>query len=441
MTDIERKLVLPPNCGSVLAAVSGGADSVCMLHLLVCRAQRTGMRVCAAHYEHGIRGAEALRDAEFVEKLCAELGVPLTVEHGDVPGYAAKHRLGIETAARELRYAFLADAAARMDCRYIATAHNADDNAETVVFNLARGSGMKGLCGIPPQRGGIIRPLIAVTRAEIEAYLAENAFNHVEDSTNAQDEYSRNLIRHAVMPPLRRINPGLAAACARTAELLRQDEDFIGGAVQSFLDESFDGESADCAALAALHPAVSSRAVRALWKQSLDMTHVNAVLALARGEGLGYADLPGGRVRREQGRLYFNEPETAHSAQIPARTLDPGNVLDVPEAGIRLRSFFTVYTGEIHGLFKTYCLKCESIYGNVMCTGRQPGDRFSPAGRGCTKSLKSLFTERHMTQRQRDMTVVIRDEKGIAAVVGFGTDERCKPDAGDKVLCIQTEKI
>lgn len=438
MADIERKLTLPPDCGSVLAAVSGGADSVCMLHLLVRRAEETGMRVCAAHYEHGIRGAEALRDAAFVERLCRGLGVELAVEHGDVPAYAAAHRLGTEEAARELRYKFLAAAAARMGCRYIATAHNADDNAETVVFNLARGSGMKGLCGIPPQRDGVIRPLLAVTRAEIEAYLAANALDHVEDSTNARDEYSRNLIRHAVMPPLRRINPGFAAACARTAELLRRDEDFIDGAVRRFLAEHFDGESVDAAALAALHPAVSSRAVRALWERSLDMAHVDALLALAGGEGLGYADLPGGRVRREQGRLYFTAQE---KTAIEERAITPGETLDVPEAGIRLRSFFTVYTGEIYGLFKTYCFRCESIYGNVRCTGRQPGDRFSPAGRGCTKSLKSLFTERHMTQRQRDTTVVIRDEKGIAAVVGFGTDERCIPRAGDKILCIQIEKL
>lgn len=438
MADVEKKLTLPENCGSVLAAVSGGADSVCMLHLLVRRAEETGMRVCAAHYEHGIRGEESLRDAAFVAALCERLGVPLTVEHGDVPAYAAAQRLGTEEAARELRYKFLADAAARMDCRYIATAHNADDNAETVLFNLARGSGTKGLGGIPAQRGNIIRPLITVTRAEIEAYLAANALDHVEDSTNAQDEYSRNLIRHAVMPPLRWINPGFAAAIARTAGLLRQDEDYFASAVHRFLDESFDGESVECAALTALHPAVSSRAVRALWGKSLDMAHVDAVLALAAGEGLGYADLPGGRVRREQGRIYFKEPE---KRTVTERVLVPGETLDVPEAGLRLRSFFSVYTGEIYGLFKTYCLRCESIYGNVKCTGRQPGDRFSPAGRGCTKSLKSLFTERHMTQRQRDTTVVIRDERGIAAVVGFGTDERCRPETGDRVLCIQIEKI
>lgn len=438
MNDIEKKLTLPEDCGSVLAAVSGGADSVCMLHLLVRRAAESGMRVCAAHYEHGIRGEEALRDAAFVERLCERLGVPLVTEHGDVPAYAAEHHFGTEEAARELRYKFLADAAARMDCQYIATAHNADDNAETMLFNLARGSGARGLGGIPARRDNIIRPLITVTRAEIEAYLVDNALDHIEDSTNAQDEYSRNLIRHAVMPPLRRINPGFAAAAARTAELLRQDEDYFDSAVRRFLEECFDGESVACAALTALHPALSSRAVRALWGRSLDMAHVDAVLALAAGEGLGYADLPGGRVRREQGRIYFKEPE---KRTVTARALVPGEALDVPEAGLRLRTFFSVYTGEIYGLFKTYCLKCESIYGNVKCTGRQPGDRFSPAGRGCTKSLKSLFTERHMTQRQRDMTLVIRDEKGIAAVVGFGADERCKPEAGDRVLCIQIEKL
>lgn len=433
---IFEKLCLPGGCRRVLCAVSGGADSVCLLHLLCAVSHEKGLEVYAAHYEHGIRGAESLRDADFVKELCAALDVELMVEHGDVPRYAAEKHTGTEEAARELRYAFLERAADAFGCDCIATAHNADDNAETMLFNLARGSGAKGLQGIPARRGRIIRPIIGVTRAEIEAYLASINAAHVEDSTNAADEYSRNRIRHRVMPELRRVNPGCAAAMARTAALLRQDDDFISAEASRFIDGNFDGESVDAAALCALHPAVSSRVVRALWPRALSQAHVDAVLALARGGGLGFADVPGGRVRREQGRVYFR---TSDDAAVPERVITPGEILDVPEAGLRIRAFFSVYSEEIHGLFKTYCLRCESIYGNLRCTGRMPGDRFSPMGRGCTKSLKSLFTERHMTQRQRNATAVIRDDRGIAAVAGFGADERFRPQPGDRVLCIEIE--
>lgn len=420
----------------MLCAVSGGADSVCMLYLALEYAKEHNVRVCAAHYEHGIRGEESLRDARFVSQLCEGLGVELALEHGDVPQYAQAAHLGMEEAARIKRYEFLHSAAARLGCDYIATAHNADDNAETMLFNLTRGTGAKGLCGIPARRGNIIRPLIAVTRDEIEQYLRDNAIPHVEDSTNDHDDYSRNLIRHNAMPVLRQINRGFAASCARTGALLRQDEDYFELTVRDYIERHFDGESVDVPSFAALHPAVSSRIVRALWPQTLTQTHVGAVLALAQGTERAYTDLPGGRVRREQGRIYFCEGERV---DIPTRTIIPGQTLDVPEAGVRIKTFFLQYDAEINGLFKTYCLKCESIYGNLSCTGKMSGDKIAPIGRGCTKTLKSLFTERHMTRAEREKTVVIRDERGVAAVLGIGVDARFKPTAGDKVLCIETE--
>lgn len=434
---MEEKLILPEDAGRILCAVSGGADSVCLLYALAKLAPQRGFVLCAAHYEHGLRGEESLRDAAFVQQVCRSLGLELMVEHGDVPAYAAKNGLGTEEAARELRYDFLERAAKKLNCDYIATAHNADDNAETMLFNLARGTGGKGLQGIPYRRGNIIRPLLGVTRAEIETYLRDNAIEHVEDSSNALDDYSRNLIRHRVMPVLRDINPGFARAAARTAELLARDDDFITGTAREFIAREYDGESVSASAIAALHPAVASRVVRLLWDRTLGREHVSAVLALVNGGGLAYADVPGGRIRREQGRIYF---AAAKAVEIPPRVIVPGEELHVPEAGVKISAYFTEYSEEIYCLFKNYCLKCESICGNLVCTGRQPGDKLSIASRGCTKSLKQLFTENHMTQRQRDMTVVLRDDKGVAAVAGFGADKRMKPQPGDRVLCIKIEK-
>lgn len=437
--DIYEKLKLPADCESLLCAVSGGADSVCLLHLCLRAALARGFKLCAAHFEHGIRGEEALRDAAFVERLCASLGVKLYTAHGDAPLFARKKRVGLEEAARELRYDFLEKSARDMGGAYIATAHNADDNAETMLFNLTRGSGGAGLSGIPPRRGEIIRPLLGVTRAEIERYLEENGLEHVEDSTNASDEYTRNLLRHKVMPVLREINPEFSAAMARTSALARRDEDYMLAEARRFTDENYDGESVSAAAMSALHPAIASRVMRLIWPRALNAGHVEAALRLVSGGAeRAYLDLPGGRLRREQGRIYFSEGE---ETKISPRALVPGGELVIPEAGLVLRASYADANEEIYCLFKTYDLKCENIYGNLFCTGKMPGDKLSLPRRGCTKSLKSLFVERHMTQRERERVVVIRDERGVAAVVGFGVDKRLSPAPGDRVLRISAEEI
>ena len=436
-TELWRRLDMLPRGSGVLCAVSGGADSMCLLHLLWSKREELGVRVCAAHFEHGMRGEESLRDCAFVEDFCRERGIPCLTEHGDVGAYAAQKRLGLEEAARELRYAFLERAADALGCERIATAHTADDNAETLLLHLARGSGAKGLGGIPPVRGRIVRPLLQATRAEVEAYLAANGLSYVEDSSNASDDFSRNLLRHRAIPVLRELNPAFAEAASRTAALLREDEDCLQGMAEEFLGQAYDGRSLSAAALAALHPAVASRALRALCPQSLERKHVAAALAFAAGEGLGRLDLPGLRLRREQGRLYF-VPDEAEA--LPPRAIRPGTVTELPELGLRVRAEEGVFSGEeINNSFKIYCLKYEMICGDIVCTSRRPGDRLAPAGRGVTKSLKSLFLEAGMTQSERDRTPVFRDGEGVLAVCGFPMAQRCVPRKGDRVLRLTIE--
>ncbi len=430
--------LLPPG-SRVLCAVSGGADSMCLLHLLWSRREELGLEVLAAHYEHGLRGEEALRDAAFVEGWCRERGIPCAVEHGDVAAQAARTRRGLEETARELRYAFLERTADRLGCDKIATAHNADDNAETLLLHLVRGSGAAGLGGIPPARGRIVRPLLELSREEIEAYLAENGVAHVEDSSNASDAYSRNLLRHQVLPVLRQLNPRFAAAALRTAELLRQDEACLSALAEDFIRSRFDGESLPAPTLGALPFSVASRAVRKLCPRSLSREQVDAVLALTEGTEPAWADLPGLRVRRERGRLYF-VPE-APLPVLPERTLTPGESLELPELGLRLRAEPAVYREEINDLFKTYCFKIDTIYGKIICAARRPGDSLRPQGRGCTKSLKKLFAEAGLTREQRASRLVFRDEKGVLAVQGLAIDERAAPSLGDRVLRITAEKI
>lgn len=436
--EIVEEYNMLPKGSRVLCAVSGGADSMCLLHLLFSRREAFGIEVLAAHYEHGLRGEESLRDAAFVERWCGERGIPLFLAHGDAAGYAARKGLGIEEAARELRYAFLRRTAEENGCGRIATAHSADDNAETILFNLCRGGGAAGLSGIPPVRGKIVRPLLGCTREEIERYLEENAVPHVEDSSNQTDDYSRNRIRHKVIPVLREINPAFSAAAGRTARLLREDEACFQALAEAFLDRNPVDRGLPAEELAALPRAVASRALRLACPKALSLSHVEAALALCQGQGLGYADLPGIRIRREQGRIYFDQEE---KLSLPRRVIVPGESLEIPEAGIRINAYFTEKKEEINDLFKTYSFKCERICGIISCTGRRPGDKIRPLGRNCTKSLKKLFLEAGFSQDQRDRTPIFRDEEGVLAVYGLALAERTAAKCGEKVLRIDIEEI
>lgn len=428
-----------PRGARVLCAVSGGADSMCLLHLLKSLEQARGIRVYAAHFEHGLRGEEALRDARFVEDWCRQSGIPCSVGHGDTRAEAGREHLGLEEAARKLRYAFLERTADELGCERIATAHTADDNAETLLLNLVRGSGGRGLSGIPPRRGKIVRPLLETERGEILRYLEENGVPHVEDSSNESLDYSRNFLRHRVLPLLRELNPGLNAVLGRTSSLLRQDEDYLCGLAAGWTEQNLDGESLPLDALRELPPALASRVVRGLCPKSLSAAQTESVLRFAEGTERGYLDLPGLRLRREQGRLYLREAETA---QIVPRRIVPGAATDFPELGLRVRAEkISSGSAGINSQFKTFCLGYEKIMGDIVCTGRQPGDRMRPYRRGLSKSLKALFLEAGMDQTQRSRALVFRDSGGILAVWPLALDERAAPAPGMELLRLTIETI
>ena len=434
MRRLDESLIPPGS--RVLCAVSGGADSMCLLQLLWSQRETLGITVAAAHYEHGIRGEESLRDACFVEDFCRRRDIPFYLGQGNVPEKAREQGLGLEDCARRLRYAFLETTAREQGWVLIATAHNADDQAETLLLRLARGSGTQGLAGIPRRRGNIIRPLLDWTREEILAVLDEEQIPHVEDSSNRDERYARNLVRSRVVPVLRQLNPRLAQAAARTARVLERDEDCLCGLAEDFIRKEAAEDGLDCGALLRLHPALAARVIRRLSPGTLSYEQTEEVLAFARSEGFGELDLPGFRLRRDRGQLWFHGPEPT---EIPDRELVPGRSLEIPELGLRLQSGFTEFREEIYDLFKTNCFKSECICGKITVTGRKPGDRMHPQGRGCGKSLKALFLEAGWTQTQRDRCLVLRDEAGILAVLGLCADERTRPSPGDRVLRINRE--
>ncbi len=240
---------LLPEGASVLAAVSGGADSVCLLDLLLLAQPRLKLRLAAFHLNHGLRGTAA-RDEDFVRKLCRDWRVELVVARADVAGYAKRHKLGIEEAGRELRYRHLERVARKLTCDVIALGHTANDNLETMLLNLARGAGPRGLAGIQIRRAAdshhkdtktqrgrsritFIRPLIDIEREKLEQHLRSRGIEWVEDESNLDVSFRRNLLRREVVPVLTRLNPNTVANARRAAQLLAEEGEFLDGLAES----------------------------------------------------------------------------------------------------------------------------------------------------------------------------------------------------------------
>lgn len=416
---IEKNKLLEPG-DDVTAALSGGADSVALLWLLRSNAPRLGITLRAAHFHHGIRGEEADRDAEFCRELCARWEIPFTLGRGDAPALAAETGESLEEAARVLRYAFLKETASGK----IATAHNADDNAETILLRLLRGTGLRGLGGIPPKRENIIRPLLSCTRQEIEALLAEQGLPHMEDSSNASDECVRNRLRHQVLPLLREENPNLAVTLTRSAALFREEDACLSRLAARASDTCRAGEGWSCQKLLDLEPVLRRRVLlAALREQGLEdpaAVYVEALEALLRAGPSARVDLPDGKTaRREYDLLCFSHGEPLPvlpelEPQVPGRTCLPDGLGELV-CFVTKNSYFSKKN------LTTFALKCDMITARELrVRGRLPGDRLTLSGG--TKSLKALMIDKKIPARLRDSIPVLTLDGKPIAVFGVGAD-------------------
>lgn len=434
----EKYDMLPRGC-RVLAAVSGGKDSMCLLELLLSMQKERGLSVFCAHFDHRLRGEESAGDRRFVEEYCKKRGVPFRAGSADVAAYAAENGLGVEEAARLLRYEFLEKTAEEVGADRIATAHTADDNTETLLLNFSRGAGLRGLCGIPPVRGKIVRPLLTTSSSEIMEYLSENGIPHVEDRTNAEDFCARNRIRHGVIPLMREENGRFDENAARCMALLREDEECLERMAQRFVSDNFDGRSLPAAAFSELDRPVSARVLRLVAGSGLSAAHVEAVRNAAKSpDPHAAADVPGMRVAREYGRLFFGALE---EGTVSPRTVSPGDSFELPGAGLRVRCEFIPDCRDVYNSVNNFYFKSDSICDTIIIKSRSEGDNIRLAGRDCTKSLKKLFSEAKLNGKARGLVPVFCDGAGVVAVYGFGIAERCVPQPGDDVLRIQIEKI
>ena len=395
----------------VICAVSGEADSMALLWCLWLEKERLEITVEAAHFNHRLRGAESDRDEKFVREFCDFHEIPLHVGSGTVKA----GKKGLEAAAREARYSFL-----RGLDGIIATAHTADDNAETVLLHLVRGTGLRGLGGITPKSEGLIRPMLDVTRAEVERFLSENYISHIEDSSNGTDAFLRNRLRHQVMPLLEAENPSLAENLSAMAQRLRDDEAALERASRIEYPPSVE-------VLRSMEPALRRRALekylRHIGVKEPEAKHIrqaeNLVLC---GNPSAHARFPGGVVLR---RSYDSLIRDDRERSLPERRILPGQTLSLPEAGLRV----CCVQGEGEGL---------RLYtdGSIVIRSRRPGDEITLSGG--TKSLKRLFIDRKIPQHLRGSIPVAADEAGVLAVYGIGTN---RSRTAGKAYTLMFEKL
>ena len=417
---------------SAVVGVSGGADSVALLHMLTALAPSMGFTVCAAHFNHGIRGAAADADEAFVRRLCARLGVPLFCGQADVPSLAESRGQTLEQAAREARYAFLEEARVHFGADVIAVAHHMDDQAETLLLHLARGAGLAGLVGMKARRGRVIRPLLPLRRSEIEAYLSQEGLSFCTDETNLLRDSTRNRIRLDVLPYLaEHVNPAIVPALCAASELLAQDEAYLCEAAGQRLLSVQRGENAyDRAALAALPPALLGRAVRmalaaAGAEKDIERTHVEQVIALLQGRTGARLYLPGVDVWVDYallcvGRLPEEAPEPFEVPLVRAgeTCTEKGVFLaeKVPPERFVRDPFIA-------------CFDLDKLPAEGLSVrSRRPGDRFFPLNAPGRRKLKEFFIDRKVPRAEREVPLIACGQE-ILFVPGFSVADTVKVDA------------
>ncbi len=431
---IERYGMLAPGDG-VVVAVSGGPDSLALLHLLWSLREDFALSLHVAHLNHLLRGEAAEADAAFVRDTAERLGLPVTVEEVPVAALAREEGLSLEEAGRVARYRFFRKVCDAVGFRRVALGHTRDDQAETVLMRLLRGAGPAGLAGIPPVRDGwIIRPLIDVSRADVEAYCRAHGLEPRRDATNESTAFLRNRIRLELLPHLEAVyHPGLRRVLAQTAEILRAEDEWLGeqaaGALSGLLRADGPHLVLRADGLGRLPPALRRRAVRLAAARlgiavgALTFDHVERILGLCGARPGKAVALPGGgEARREQDAVVLS-PGRAGLTGFQYEWAVPGS-LNVPEAGVRLTADLLegpsppgdpAFRGDGR---EVTVLDADRVPLVLTVRSRRPGDRLRPLGLGGEKKLQDLFVDAKVPRRLRDRVPVVAAGDRIAWVVG-----------------------
>lgn len=420
-------------CGqnAVLCGYSGGADSTALLHLMRLFCSGHNIRLAAVHVNHMIRGEEAESDERHCVRFCEEQNIELFVRRVNIPEIAANEGLGTEETARRERYRIFNMLCASDGFGRTAVAHNAGDNFETVLFNMLRGTGIRGLCGIPPVRGSIIRPLIECSKAEITGYCNENRLAYVTDSTNADTNYTRNFIRHEIIPLTERVNGSAEENVTRMCASLRRDSNYLDMLAK---DERFAGDESE----ALLTRRIMQSYASFTGGGQLESVHISdAVRLLREGRLHSSVSLPGlVAIRKTRSGFAFENEDSVKPEPfcVPLRT----GINDLGPAGVIYLYNNLKYIKEIKNIYKLFIHKTlysDNINGGLYIRNRRSGDIIHCGG--MTKSVKKLLCEKKIAPRQRSSLPFICDGDGILWIPGValrdGAEAQCD---GEKTLYI-----
>lgn len=408
-----EKYSMLKNGDSVIVALSGGADSVALFDILNSIKEKYNLILYAVHVNHGLRGAEAQRDENFCKSLCNEYGVKLFVRHENVSELAKKNKISEELCGRNVRYSIFEKLSKQLSAK-VATAHTASDNAETLLFNITRGASIGGVCAIPPVRKYIIRPLIECTRAQIEQYCKDKNLEYVTDSTNLSDDYTRNRIRHNVIPALKEINPAFENSALRLSENAREISDFLSIMTDKAISESKCNYGYDCKVLLSNHNAIIKNAVAVLCKRCADFSaeqrHIELIID----------------IMKNGGAVNLTEKCSAVSKQGILRFVFSSEENRLEETKFCEKTEFE-FCGKTYRVIKNNSdkenknsINADFLNKNAVFRTRQSKDMFTYPKRKVTKPLRKVMNELKIPSEQRDKSVVLAVDNIILWCEGVG---------------------
>lgn len=430
-----------PKGTHIVLGLSGGADSSALFTLLLNNREVYNYTFSALHVNHMIRDGEADRDEDFCKALCEKHGIKIEVVRANVPALASDSGKGLEETARDVRYAaFEKEREKYGKNTLVATAHNADDNAETIIFNLTRGTSLTGLCGIKPRRDNIIRPILLSTKEEIIGYCSENCVEYIVDSTNSDTTYTRNRIRHLVLPELKKVNPELCEALMRTGSLINNDNEYLDAEAADFICENSTDKGIDLVKLNALHKAVKSRVVRDFLKakgaSEINKVNINDVLSLCKNAvPHSEVSLPGKvSARIEKGFLTVCNTVRNKQPVSFCHRLDYG-ITVIPETGdvvARIKGNDTEALEKFENVYKIFIqtrITSATIVGEVFIRTRRKGDKISI--NGVNRKIKKILCKVCPELSEREKLPLFCDGDGIIWVPGARSRTGSFPKCGE----------
>jgi tRNA(Ile)-lysidine synthase len=453
-----------PKGSRIVVAVSGGADSLTLLHLLSAARTEHCWDLITVHVHHGMRGESADEDVRFLEETCRAWDVPLEVSRVDVPAIAEEHGISVEEAGRLARYKELGRVAYQRECNLITTAHTADDQAETVLMRLFRGAGLDGLAGIPRKRPlhresvkiHVVRPLLNVWRRDIEAYCAHHGLRPRFDETNLDLRYQRSRIRQELIPQLEQYDPHVRAHLVRIAAQAASERELLTREAEALVEEAIVAEDAtayslrlNAEVLAAAEPALTRRALRLVLKrlQMVDIegeaSVIDRLLKLVQGDLCVEFYLPRSlwSVSREAGEIRFRRPREVYE-RMPQYMLHRCG--DGPDAESHARLTVTESdppSDPKQPPHRVY-VDAEAVYPLLWLRFPEPGDRFQPLGSPGSRLLSDVFIDKKIKRFNRPLWPLVVDSSGIVWVVGVAVAERCRvTDSTKRCLLLEVDPL